>query len=88
MRTPSAVGVRANGPIDPAWLAAQGPGWQIERMRNFTAAVTGEQPDLVVFYDGFNDTIATLVERLSERSSQVEAFFCCLGCAAGAAIQV
>jgi cation diffusion facilitator CzcD-associated flavoprotein CzcO len=52
-RTPSAVGVRANAPIDPEWFASLPPGWQVERMRNFTAAVTGEQPDVDLVGDGW-----------------------------------
>jgi cation diffusion facilitator CzcD-associated flavoprotein CzcO len=51
-RTPSAVGVRANSPIAPDWYAALEPGWQTERMRNFTEAVTGEQPDVNLVGDG------------------------------------
>jgi len=51
-RTPTAVGVRANSPIDPEWYAALKPGWQVERMRNFTAAVTGEQPEQNLVGDG------------------------------------
>ncbi len=51
-RTPSAVGVRANEAIDPAWFASQPHGWQVERMRNFTAAVTGEQPEQNIVGDG------------------------------------
>jgi cation diffusion facilitator CzcD-associated flavoprotein CzcO len=56
-RTPSAVGVRANAPIDPAWFDEQEPGWQLERMRNFTAAVTGEQPDDDLVGDGWTDVL-------------------------------
>ena len=41
-RTPSAVGVRGNGPTDVEWFRSLEPGWQKERMRNFTDAVTGE----------------------------------------------
>ncbi len=51
-RTPSAVGVRANEPIDRAWFDAQEPGWQIERMRNFTSAVSGEKPEQNLVGDG------------------------------------
>ncbi len=51
-RTPSPVGVRANSPIDPAWAKAQPPGWQQERMRNFTEAVTGGQPAVNLVGDG------------------------------------
>ncbi len=56
-RTPSAVGVRANAPIDPAWFDDQAPGWQLERMRNFTAAVTGEQPEQDLVGDGWTQVL-------------------------------
>ena len=56
-RTPSAVGVRANDPIDPAWVAAQPPGWQRERMLNFTAAVTGDQPEIDLVGDGWTKVL-------------------------------
>ena len=36
-RTPSAVGVRGQQPIDEAWFRSLPPGWQAERTRNFTA---------------------------------------------------
>jgi hypothetical protein len=52
-RTPSAVGVRANAPIDPEWFPALQPGWQRERILNFTEAVTGQaRVDLVA--DGWD----------------------------------
>ena len=56
-RTPSAVGVRANAPIDPEWFDDQPPGWQVERMRNFTAAVTGEQPEHDLVGDGWTTVL-------------------------------
>jgi len=40
-RTPSAVGVRNNRPTDPDWYFNQQPGWQQERMWNFTAMTSG-----------------------------------------------
>ncbi|WP_063814697.1 flavin-containing monooxygenase [Nocardia fusca] len=40
-RTPTIVGVRDNGPTDPAWYSAQQPGWQQARMDNFEAQMAG-----------------------------------------------
>jgi len=34
-RTPTAVGVRDNGPTDPEWFRSLPPGWQKERERSF-----------------------------------------------------
>ncbi len=56
-RTPSAVGVRANAPIDPEWFDTQEPGWQRERMLNFTDAVTGEQPERDLVGDGWTEVL-------------------------------
>jgi cation diffusion facilitator CzcD-associated flavoprotein CzcO len=44
-RTPSAVGPRNQQKIDEAWFRSLPPGWQAERMRNFTEVVTGLKPD-------------------------------------------
>lgn len=43
-RTAACVGVRNNKPTDPVWFKSLKPGWQAERTRNFTQAVTGAQP--------------------------------------------
>ncbi len=51
-RTPSPVGVRANQAVDPEWFKAQAPGWQRERMANFTEAVTGGKPAQNLVGDG------------------------------------
>ncbi len=58
-RTPSAVGVRNNGPTDVEWFKGLQPGWQTERMRNFTEAVTGEQPADDLVGDGWTDVLWT-----------------------------
>jgi len=52
-RTPAAVGVRNNGPTDVEWFQSLEPGWQQERMRNFTSVVTGELPDVDLVDDGW-----------------------------------
>jgi len=72
-RTPSAVGVRANQPTDREWFASLEPGWQRKRTRNFTSAVTGEQPEENLVGDGWTDVLwvdtqseATTPERAAE----------------------
>ena len=52
-RTPSAVGQRDNGPTDEAWFRSLEPGWQAERIRNFTEAVTGRKPERDLVGDGW-----------------------------------
>ncbi|MBE9373263.1 NAD(P)/FAD-dependent oxidoreductase [Saccharopolyspora sp. HNM0983] len=42
-RTPNAVDVRANRPTDPEWAAGLEPGWQRERMENFTRVTAGAE---------------------------------------------
>ena len=52
-RTPSPVGQRDNGPTDEEWFASLEPGWQAERIRNFTQAVTGKKPERDLVGDGW-----------------------------------
>ena len=40
-RTPSSIDVRANRPTDASWAASLQPGWQRERMENFTLLTSG-----------------------------------------------
>ncbi|MEJ2861708.1 flavin-containing monooxygenase [Actinomycetospora flava] len=54
-RTPSTVGVRANRPLDPDALAGLEPGWQRERIRNFTAIVSGRRQPVDLVRDGWTD---------------------------------
>jgi cyclohexanone monooxygenase len=50
-RTPAVVGARNNKPTDPEWFASLQPGWQAERVKNFTDVVTGSQPDVDLIAD-------------------------------------
>ena len=56
-RTPSAVGVRNNGPTDDEWFRSLPEGWQAERMENFTSAVSGEKPDVSLVDGGWVETM-------------------------------
>ena len=56
-RTPSAVGVRNNAPTDVEWFTNQPPGWQRERMLNFTDVVTGGKPDVDLVNDGWTEAL-------------------------------
>ncbi len=44
-RTPSSIDVRANRPTDPEWAASLAPGWQKERIENFTLLTSGGMAD-------------------------------------------
>jgi cyclohexanone monooxygenase len=54
-RTPSAVGVRNNAPTDPEWFRNQPPGWQAERMWNFTAMTSGLPLDVDMVGDAWTE---------------------------------
>jgi cation diffusion facilitator CzcD-associated flavoprotein CzcO len=62
-RTPSAVGVRAQQPIDEAWFRSLPPGWQAERTRNFTEVVTGGQPERDLVGDGWGQALRVDTQR-------------------------
>jgi cation diffusion facilitator CzcD-associated flavoprotein CzcO len=65
-RTPSAVGVRNNGPTDEAWFRSLKPGWQAERIRNFTHAVTGAKPDVDLVGDGWTSVMWENTQRSTD----------------------
>ena len=54
-RTPGAVGVRNQQPTDVEWFRSLEPGWQHDRIVNFTQAVTGSQPDVDLVQDGWTE---------------------------------
>ena len=56
-RTPSAVGVRNQGPTDVEWFQSLQPGWQDERIRNFTQSVTGVKPEVNLVGDGWTEVM-------------------------------
>ena len=68
-RTPSSIDVRANRPTDPEWAASLGPGWQRERMENFTLLTSGGIAEQDLVMDGWTDIIGKLVTRLRDRNS-------------------
>ena len=52
-RTPSAIGVRGNCPTDDDFATALGPGWQQERMENFSAVMIGHTVERNLVDDGW-----------------------------------
>jgi cation diffusion facilitator CzcD-associated flavoprotein CzcO len=54
-RTPSTIGPRNNRPTDPEFPQTLEPGWQQERLRNFTSIVTGGIEDVDLVQDGWTD---------------------------------
>lgn len=66
-RTPCSVDVRGNRPTDVEWFRSQPPGWQRERMMNFTLWTSGvlQQVDMV------NDSMTDLFRKAED--AEVEA---------------
>jgi cyclohexanone monooxygenase len=54
-RTPASVDVRANRPTDPDWARTLQPGWQRQRMTNFTAIMAGSYWEVDLVDDGWTD---------------------------------
>ncbi|WP_374942061.1 flavin-containing monooxygenase [Sphingomonas sp.] len=61
-RTPSSVDARDNSATDPAWWASLPPGWQAERMANFSAQFTQALPPDDLVHDGWT-VLARAVKR-------------------------
>ena len=66
-RTPSSIDVRANRPTDPGWAASLEPGWQKNRVENFTILTSGGVAEHDLVADGWTDIIGRLVTRLRDR---------------------
>ena len=54
-RTPSNVGVRNQQSTDEEWFKSLEPGWQRERIINFTDSVCGKQPEVDMVHDAWTD---------------------------------
>ncbi|WAC54039.1 flavin-containing monooxygenase [Gordonia sp. SL306] len=59
-RTPAAVDVRGDRPTDPEWAASLQPGWQRERMENFTQVTGGMGADDDLVGDGWTQVALEL----------------------------
>ena len=72
-RTPGAVGVRNQQPTDVEWFQSLEPGWQKERIVNFTQAVTGAQPEVDLVHDGWTEVMWVDTQRAPDSEEEVEA---------------
>lgn len=72
-RTPSAVGVRNNGPTDVEWFESLEEGWHEARLRNFTQAVTGEKPEQDLVHDGWTEVMWDNTQEVSESPQEAAA---------------
>lgn len=59
-RTPSTIGVRANGPTGPDWLSDKEPGWQKRRRDNFQRLMSGLKQDIDLVNDGWTEIARAL----------------------------
>jgi cyclohexanone monooxygenase len=64
--------VRANRPTEDAWAASLGPGWQRERIVNFTTLTSGGMAEQDLVMDGWTDIIGKLLTRLRESNGAVD----------------
>ena len=63
-RTPSTIDVRNNKPTDPGWVASLKPGWQAERLKNFTAMSHGAPVTEDLVNDAWTDLIGRILEHM------------------------
>lgn len=71
-RTPSTVDARHNHPTDPDWVTRLEPGWQVERMRNFTAISSGVKTEVDLVDDDLSRLFAALLRPDRSRFPGVE----------------
>jgi cation diffusion facilitator CzcD-associated flavoprotein CzcO len=71
-RTPSAVGIRNQQPTDVQWFQSLEPGWQQDRIINFTQAVTGAQPEVNLVNDGWTEVMWVDTQRGSDPGQDAE----------------
>jgi cation diffusion facilitator CzcD-associated flavoprotein CzcO len=72
-RTPSAVGERGQRPTDAEWFKNQKPGWQEERILNFTHCVTGVQPEVDLVQDGWTEVMWENTQKFPESEDEAAA---------------
>lgn len=63
-RTPSAVAVRGNHPIDPEWFANLEPGWQTKWLSNFATLMSTGVSDRDYVRDGWTDGVKRITGRM------------------------
>lgn len=69
-RTPSTVAERDNRPTDPDWAQNLSPGWQRERMENFTRVTCGVEMDLDLTDDGWTRNALELTDPAVARETR------------------
>jgi cation diffusion facilitator CzcD-associated flavoprotein CzcO len=67
-RTPAVVGVRGNRKTDPEWAASLRPGWQRERIENFTTLVGGGDAEVDLVADAWIDLFQNITPAVARRA--------------------
>ena len=67
------MGIRGERPTDVEWFRSLQPGWQQERIVNFTQAVTGSQPEVDLVGDGWTEVMWVDTQKMSESDEEAEA---------------
>ncbi len=68
-RTPSSIDVRNDKVTDPEWTKNLTPGWQKERIRNFTLLTSGGMAEVDLVNDGWTEIIGNLMKMIREKGS-------------------
>jgi cation diffusion facilitator CzcD-associated flavoprotein CzcO len=71
-RTPSAIGERGNRPTDEDFAEQLRPGWQQERMENFSGIMIGRRPERDLVDDGWTHHTARLNNPVIEGGMSAE----------------
>jgi cation diffusion facilitator CzcD-associated flavoprotein CzcO len=71
-RTPASVDIRANKPTDFDWAEALKPGWQRERILNFTTIMSGAYQAKDMVDDGWTDIIRHIMPDPLTAQDQVD----------------
>jgi cyclohexanone monooxygenase len=73
-RTASTIGPRDQRETDPEWFAEMSskPGWQQERMENFSDMTTGRKPDIDLVQDAWTDLLGEDLKRLPNDAADAE----------------
>lgn len=66
-RTPSSVDARHNSPTDPAWFESLEPGWQRERIINFSTTLSGGNLEQDLVNDGWTAIMRNLAGVMARR---------------------
>ncbi len=73
-RTPSVIGYRGQRDTDPEWFTqmTSKPGWQNERIENFTGMITGKNPAVDLVQDGWTELLGVDTRKQAATPDEAE----------------